>query len=52
MFSETADLVVVDVLVKNISKKTQLYSLRGVFDTFLGENTVSHFSTKALNSFN
>ena len=52
MFSETADLVVVDVLVKNISKKTQLYSLRGVFDTFLGENTVSHFSTKALNSLN
>lgn len=52
-FTETADLVVVDVLVKNISKKTRVYSLRGVFDTFLGENSSVHFSTntmKALNS--
>ena len=51
-FTEYSDLVVVDVLVKNISKKTQLYSLRGVFDTFLGENTVSHFSTQSINSLN
>ena len=52
MFTEDADLVVVDVLVKNISKKTNVYSLRGVFDTVFGENTVSHFSTNNMNSIN
>lgn len=52
MFSEDADLVVVDVLVKNITRKTNVYSLRGVFDTLFGENTTSHFSTCNLKLIN
>ncbi|MBQ1982993.1 MAG: hypothetical protein II232_00005, partial [Spirochaetaceae bacterium] len=52
MFTEDSDLVVVDILVKNISKKTNVYSLRGVFDTIFGENTISHFSTSNMNSIN
>lgn len=48
-FTEYSDLVIVDVLVKNISKKTNVYGLRSVFDTFLGENSPIHFSTKTLN---
>ena len=51
-FIETSDLVIVDVLVKNISKKTRIFSLRGVFDTFLGENTPFHFTTKNINALN
>lgn len=52
MFSEDADLVIVDVLVKNITRKTNVYSLRGVFDTLFGENTTSHFSTNNLKLIN
>ena len=51
-FTEYSDLVVVDVLVKNISKKTKIFSLRGVFDTLFGENTQNHFTTKNINSLN
>lgn len=51
-FTENSDLVIVDVLVKNISKKTKIFSLRGVFDTLLGENTPFHFTTKNINSLN
>ncbi len=51
-FTEDADLVVVDVLVKNIGKKTKIYGLRGVFDTYLGEKYHTHFTTKNLNVLN
>ncbi len=50
--SEDSDLAVVDVLVKNISKKTKVFSLRSVLDTFLGESTSVHFSTESLNVLN
>lgn len=52
MFTEDSDLVIVDVLVKNTTRKTNVYSLRGVFDTLLGENSISHFSSSNLNSIN
>ena len=51
-FAENSDLVVVDVLVKNLSKKSKVFSLRGVFDTYLGEKSPIHFSTKNMNSLN
>ena len=43
MFTEDSDLVVVDILVKNISKKTNVYSLRGVFDTIFGDSKEAAF---------
>lgn len=51
-FTENSDLVVIDVLVKNLSKKSRVFSLRGVFDTFLGEKSPIHFTTNTLNLLN
>ena len=51
-FTENSDLVIIDVLVKNLSKKSKILSLRGVFDTYLGENSPIHFTTKTLNLLN
>lgn len=48
IFEETSDIAIVDIIVNNIGKKTKIVSLKGVFDTCLGETIAQHFSTKTL----
>lgn len=44
------DMIKVTVYTINLGKNMQIFDLKGTFDTILGENTQSHFSTAA-NSF-
>jgi flagellar motor protein MotB len=45
--STRVDMVRVTVYVINLGKSTQSFTVKGVFDTTLGENTLAHFSTAA-----
>lgn len=40
------DLLNLQVKITNDSKKIQNFALKGVFDTYFGEKTITHFSTK------
>ncbi len=42
----------VDIAIKNISPRAQVISVKGVFDTWLGEQTASHFVTANENVIN
>src|SRR5574344_1734380 len=45
--SSRVDMLRITVYTINLGKSTQAFTVKGVFDTMLGENTVSHFSTAA-----
>src|SRR5574344_386442 len=45
--STRVDLVRDTVYTIDLGKSTQSFTVKGVFDTMLGENTVTHFSTAA-----
>ncbi|AEE17150.1 hypothetical protein [Treponema brennaborense] len=45
-------VVKVDVTVGNISSKAQFVSVKGIFDTVLGESTGTHFSTARRSAVN
>src|SRR5574344_1393110 len=43
--SSRVDMLRVTIYTINLGKSTQAFTVKGVFDTMLGENTVTHFST-------
>src|SRR5574344_989908 len=43
--STKIDMIRVTAYVINLGKSTQSFTMKGVFDTSLGENTMAHFST-------
>lgn len=45
--SSRIDMLRVTVYTINLGKSTQSFTVKGVFDTSLGENTMAHFSTAA-----
>ena len=45
--STKIDMIRVTAYVINLGKSTQSFTMKGVFDTSLGENTMAHFSTAA-----
>ncbi|MCR4940842.1 MAG: hypothetical protein K5930_12170 [Treponemataceae bacterium] len=49
---DVADCVRVDVSVENIDKYSETFAIKAVFDTCLGENAESHFSTYLSPSIN
>lgn len=50
--SSRMDMIRVTVFVINIGRNIQSFAVKGVFDTVLGENTTSHFSTSLHSSIN
>ncbi|MFA6936750.1 MAG: hypothetical protein WCQ67_00805 [Treponema sp.] len=50
--SSRIDMLRVTVYTINLGKSTQSFSVKGVFDTSLGENTMAHFSTAAHSRIN
>lgn len=50
--SSRVDMLRVTVYTINLGKHTQAFSVKGVFDTVLGENTTAHFSTAAKSRIN
>ena len=46
--NEFADIIIVDAFVTNISKKTDSFALKAIFDTYLGESQAKNFSTKTI----
>lgn len=50
--SSRVDILRVTVYTINLGKTTQSFTVKGVFDTMLGENTLGHFSTAARSRIN
>lgn len=50
--SSRIDMLRVTVYTINLGKSTQSFTVKSVFDTMLGENTVTHFSTAAHSRIN
>ena len=50
--SSRVDMLRVTVYTINLGKHTQAFTVKSVFDTVLGENTASHFSTAAKSRIN
>lgn len=50
--SSRDDMIKVTVYTINLGKNMQIFELKGTFDTILGENTESHFSTAANSRIN
>ena len=50
--SSRVDMFRVTIYVINLGKKITAFSVKGVFDTILGENSNSHFSTLTNNKIN
>ncbi|MCI5523292.1 MAG: hypothetical protein MR449_04065 [Spirochaetia bacterium] len=50
--STRVDMLRVTVYTINLGKKTESFALKAVFDTVLGENTTTHFSTAAHSRIN
>lgn len=50
--SSRVDILRVTVYTINLGKTTQAFTVKGVFDTMLGENTLGHFSTAAHSRIN
>ena len=45
--SSRVDMLRITIYTINLGKSTQAFTVKGMFDTMLGENTVTHFSTAA-----
>lgn len=50
--SSRIDVIRVTLYTTNLSRNTQSFAVKGVFDTMLGENTYQHFSTAARSRIN
>ncbi len=50
--SSRIDVIRVTLYTTNLSRNTQSFAVKGVFDTMLGENTYQHFSTAARSKIN
>lgn len=50
--SSRVDMLRVTIYTINLGKSIQSFTVKGVFDTVLGENTVTHFSTAAKSRIN
>lgn len=50
--SSRVDMLRVTIYTINLSKHIQSFAIKGVFDTQLGENTLSHFSTASERNIN
>ena len=50
--SSRVDMLRVTIYTINLGRSTQSFTVKSVFDTVLGENTVSHFSTAAKSKIN
>lgn len=50
--SSRVDMIRVTLYATNLGKTIQSFSLKGVFDTILGENAYTHFSTAARSKIN
>lgn len=50
--SSRLDMLRVTVYTINLGRSTQSFTVKGVFDTLLGENSVAHFATATRNRIN